>query len=46
MTNTTAIGLASVVLVLIGVDLWFDSGAMLYLGRKMADLVRYIAFWH
>ena len=45
MTNSIAIGLGALIVVLIGLDLWQDTGAIVFLGGKFVDLVQYIAFW-
>jgi len=46
MTNIIAIWLAALVLVLLALDfIAFDSGAVLFLGRKFLVLVEYVAFW-
>ncbi|VVT23091.1 Thiamine biosynthesis protein ThiC [Roseovarius sp. EC-HK134] len=46
MTNTIAIGLGGIVLVAIGADVILnDSQSTLFLGRKLIDLIEYVAFW-
>lgn len=46
MTNTLAIGLGGIILAALGADLFLnDSAATLFLGRKLIDLIEYLAFW-
>ena len=45
MTNGIAIALGLVICGLIGIDLYSGSGMTLFVARKFADLVQYIAFW-
>lgn len=45
MTNSIALGLGLLILGLIGLDLYAESGALLFLGRKFVDLIQYMAFW-
>ncbi|WP_164512290.1 hypothetical protein [Oceaniglobus ichthyenteri] len=45
MTNSIAIGLGFLILGLIGLDLWLDSGMIVYLGQKFVGLIDYLAFW-
>ena len=46
MTNQIAIVLGSIILIGLGLD-WFlgDWSATLYLSRKLADLIEWMAFW-
>ena len=46
MTNQIAIILGSVILIGLGLD-WYlnDQTGTLYLGRKLADLIEWLAFW-
>ncbi len=46
MTNTIAITLGVLILGLIATDvLLFDADNMLFLGKKMVDLIEWMAFW-
>jgi len=46
MTDRIALGLGLVVLALIAGDLMLNGGAaMLFLLRRMFDLVEYLSFW-
>ncbi|MEZ5714418.1 MAG: hypothetical protein R3D85_04155 [Paracoccaceae bacterium] len=46
MTNQIAIGLGIVILGLLGIDIFFFGGAnLLFLLRKLADLIEWVAFW-
>ena len=46
MTNQIAIGVGLAILGLIGLDIFFFGGdALLFLLRKLADLIEYVAFW-
>ncbi|WP_322866148.1 hypothetical protein U5922_008065 [Aquicoccus sp. G2-2] len=46
MTNKIAIWIGIIVLGLLGLDFFmFDSAGTIYLLRKWADLVEWLAFW-
>ncbi|GAB4386105.1 hypothetical protein [Albidovulum sp.] len=46
MTNRIAAALAALILIGLVADLfWFDLAGTLFLARKFADLVEYLAFW-
>ena len=46
MTNQIAIGLGLLILGLLGLDyFWYDSAGILFLLRKLADLIEWLAFW-
>ncbi|MFU8779017.1 MAG: hypothetical protein ACNA7M_15350 [Roseovarius sp.] len=46
MTNTFAIGLGGIILLALGADFVLnESQATLFLGRKLLDLIEYLAFW-
>jgi hypothetical protein len=46
MTNTLAIGLGGIILIGLGADVLLnDSQSTLFLGRKLIDLIEYVAFW-
>lgn len=45
MTNRIALWLGALIVVAIAADLWFQTGALLFLIRKFTDLVEYMAFW-
>ena len=46
MTNTLAISLGGIILLALGADAVLnDSAATLFLGRKLIDLIEYLAFW-
>jgi hypothetical protein len=46
MTNSIAVALGLLILGFMGLD-WFLTGgeAMLFLARKFADLIEWLAFW-
>ena len=46
MTNQIAIMLGAIIVLGLGLD-WIlnDGSGALYLGRKMADLIEWLAFW-
>ncbi len=46
MTNQIAITLGAIILIGLGLD-WYigDWTATLYLSRKLADLIEWMAFW-
>jgi len=46
LTNGIAIVLGGVIIAAIGLDIFSNDGAaLLFLLRKLADLVEYLAFW-
>ncbi len=46
MSNQLAIFLGIVILIGVGIDyMFFDFSNLLFLSRKMLDLVHYVAFW-
>lgn len=46
MTNTLAIGLGGIILVALGADFILNDGqSTVFLGRKLIDLIEYVAFW-
>jgi hypothetical protein len=46
MTDKIALWLAVVMIVLVLADILLNQGhALLFLGREIADLVQYVAFW-
>lgn len=46
MTNKIAIGLGLVILVLIAADWYFfDHAKLLFLLKKLADMIEWMAFW-
>ncbi len=46
MTNSISIWLALLVFAFFGVDFYFyDWQLSVYLGRKMLDMIEYMAFW-
>jgi hypothetical protein len=45
MTNRLALILGLLILGFVGADLVFDWGATLFLARRFADLVEWLAFW-
>jgi hypothetical protein len=46
MTNTIALYLGIVILGAIGLDLFLNDGqAVIFLTRKLVDLIEYMAFW-
>jgi len=46
MTNQIAIGLGLVIIGLIGLDFFFTGSAnLLFLLRKLADMIEWMAFW-
>ncbi|RKT34530.1 hypothetical protein BXY70_0548 [Roseovarius halotolerans] len=46
MTNPIAIALGGLVLVGLAVDFWsYDWSGTIFLARKMADLIEWLAFW-
>ncbi|MFY0596686.1 MAG: glyceraldehyde-3-phosphate dehydrogenase [Cognatishimia sp.] len=46
MTNSIAVGLGVVVVLAVGADMiWLDGAAGLFLARKFALFVEWLAFW-
>ena len=45
MTNKIAIALGLAILVLVGLSLYLGWDLHIFLGRKFADLIEYLAFW-
>lgn len=46
MTNTLAIGLGGIILLAFGLDIALNDGqSTMFLGRKLIDLIEYLAFW-
>jgi len=46
MTNSIAIGLAiALALALITDQIWLDGSAGLFVARKFAELIEWVAFW-
>jgi hypothetical protein len=45
MTNRLALILGLLILGFVSADLVFDWGVTLYLARRFADLVEWLAFW-
>ncbi|WP_375173308.1 hypothetical protein [Pseudooceanicola sp.] len=46
MTNRIAIALAMIIVALLLVDWqWFDGANSLFLARKFAELLEWVAFW-
>jgi hypothetical protein len=46
MTNQIAIGLGLLILAGVGLDLFlYDGGSLLFLMRKLTDLIEWLAFW-
>ena len=45
MTNRIALVLAALILALVAVDLALGWGGTLFLARRFADLVEWLAFW-
>ncbi|WP_371224522.1 hypothetical protein [Roseovarius sp. 2305UL8-3] len=46
MTNTLAIGLAALILLALGLDyMLFEWGNTVFLGRKLIELIEWLAFW-
>ena len=45
MTNRIALVLAALILALVVADLAFDLCGTLFLARRFADLVEWLAFW-
>ncbi|MEL6100622.1 MAG: hypothetical protein AAFY74_20030 [Pseudomonadota bacterium] len=46
MTNQIAIYLAALIVVAVGADaLLYDWGNTIFIGRKMAELIEWVAFW-
>jgi hypothetical protein len=46
MTTPVSLALAALVLALLLADwAWFDMAGLVFLGRRLADLIEYLAFW-
>jgi hypothetical protein len=46
MTNQIAIGLGLLIVAGAGLDIFlYDGGGLLFLLRKLADLIEWLAFW-
>ena len=45
MSNRAAVWIGLLVILAVAADLWFQTGAVLFLTRKFVDLTEYIAFW-
>ena len=46
MTNTIAVALGGTIVVFFGLDYALnDSDAAVFLGRKMLELIEWVAFW-
>ncbi|MBC7154889.1 MAG: hypothetical protein H5U19_09850 [Rhodobacteraceae bacterium] len=45
MTNRIALWLGGLIVLAIGLDIWAQTGATLFVIRKFATLVEYLAFW-
>ena len=46
MNNQLALALGALILIGLGLDYYeFDWANTLYLGRKLADLIEWMAFW-
>ncbi|MGR3757201.1 MAG: hypothetical protein ACU0AT_08255 [Tranquillimonas sp.] len=45
MTDRIALGLAAVILALLGLDLWLGLDAHLFLAREFVALIDRLAFW-
>ena len=46
MTNQIALALAALILIGLGCDWYFNEmAATLFLGRKLSDLIEWMAFW-
>lgn len=45
MTNAIALWLGLLIVCFIGFDLYTDAGMLVFLARKFALLVEYVAFW-
>jgi hypothetical protein len=45
MTNRIAVWIGLLILAFVAYDLYAGTGMLLFLARKLADLVQYVAFW-
>jgi len=45
MTNTISLWLAALIVAAVGVDLYFDLGGVIFLVRKLTDLIEWLSFW-
>ena len=46
MSNGVALVLGAVLALLLLADwLWFEAAGLVFLGRRLADLTEYLAFW-
>lgn len=46
MTNRLALGLAGIILIALAIDYYiYDWAITLYLGRKLIELIEWLAFW-
>ena len=45
MTNAIAAALALAIAAAVAADLWFGWGLHVYLGRALAALIEWLAFW-
>lgn len=46
MSNGVALGLGLIVAGLLMADwVWFEAAGLVFLGRRLADLIEYLAFW-
>lgn len=45
MTNTLAVWLGAIIVVLIGTELVLDTGTGVFLLRKFLELIEWVAFW-
>jgi hypothetical protein len=46
MTNKLALGLAGIILIALAVDRYvFDWANTLFLGRRLVELIEWLAFW-
>ncbi len=46
MNGPVALGLALILAGLLALDFWAQDGAgLIFLGRKLVDLIEYLAFW-
>lgn len=45
MTNPIALGLAALILAALVADAWFGWGAALFLARRLAALIGWLAVW-
>ena len=46
MSNTTALVLALLIMGAVGADIWYSGGeTLVFLGKKLAVLIEWMAFW-